>query len=298
MLTCKLGNDKIFAKKGDAVMKVKMLILLCCLLICSFGKQNVFANTDMVSANLFEMTVEELLNLRNEIDVVLEEKGHEVYFDIERGTKGEEVSAIQERLVELGYYTGKITGKYDSETQKAFKIFEKANGLESDSLASRSDQIVLFDEAAIPKDIHVLNTEVVEKVGADVKEDLATVPEFLVETISCWTTNTGINGVTLYVPYLKTKVTNQRGKEAGKITVDVVFYNESTKELWDDETCYLVGSGDVPLKDSYSKTAYIKSVVGYQRRIDEGMLPTLTAEIYVNDILYDEIIIENVYELK
>jgi peptidoglycan hydrolase-like protein with peptidoglycan-binding domain len=90
------------------------------------------------------MTIEELLILRDSIDNVLEEKGHRVYFDIERGAKSEEVSRIQERLTALGYYSGNITGKFDSETQKAFKFFEKANGLKNDGMASRADQIALY----------------------------------------------------------------------------------------------------------------------------------------------------------
>lgn len=97
------------------------------------------------------MSIEELLNMRNEINLMLEQKGYIVYFDIERGTKGEDVSAIQTRLTELGFYTGKITGKFDSETQKAFKQFEKANSVNNDGTASREDQILLFSKAAIAK---------------------------------------------------------------------------------------------------------------------------------------------------
>ena len=103
------------------------------------------------SVDLSAMTIEELLILRDSIDNVLEEKGHRVYFDIERGAKSEEVSRIQERLTALGYYSGNITGKFDSETQKAFKFFEKANGLKNDGMASRADQIALFSENALAK---------------------------------------------------------------------------------------------------------------------------------------------------
>lgn len=101
--------------------------------------------------DLSVMTVEELLALREQIDATLEDKGYVVYFDIERGTKGEEVSNIQQRLTALGFYSGKISGKFDSETQKAFKAFEKANALKSDGIASRDDQIVLFSESAMAK---------------------------------------------------------------------------------------------------------------------------------------------------
>lgn len=131
-------------------MRRKACFVICSVLILI----SIFfasANAETASPDISGMSIEELLNLRDEIDALLEEMGHTVYFDIERGSKGEEVSAIQERLSELGFYSGKTTGKYDSETQKAFKAFEKANGLENDGLASREDQIVLFGETAFAK---------------------------------------------------------------------------------------------------------------------------------------------------
>lgn len=275
-------------------MENRFLRLFSLIFVCVFFLG--IANAEQFPIDISELTVDELLLLQDAIKVRLEEMGHETYYDIERGAKGEEVSAIQEKLAELGYYTGKITGKYDSETQKAFKFFEKANDLSNDGVASREDQIVLFGELVVSKSMPAPSTSSTTKPSDDKKDSISAVPEFQVEISSCWAPNTGINGVTLYAPYLKAKVTNQRGKDASKITVDAVFYNESTKELWDDETYYLVSNGEVALKNGYSKTAYIKSSVGYQRRIDEWLLPTITAEVYVNGVLYDEITIANVYE--
>jgi len=94
--------------------------------------------------DLSTYTVDELLTLREEIEMELLAKGYNPYFDIERGDRSEQVSRIQERLTDLGFYTGRITGQYDSATMRAFKLFEKANGLENDGLASREDQAVLF----------------------------------------------------------------------------------------------------------------------------------------------------------
>lgn len=82
--------------------------ILCFLLINLIIFTSSFAET--TASNVSEMSVEELLALRDQIDVLLKEKGYSIYFDIERGSKGEEVSAIQQRLFELGFYSGKITG--------------------------------------------------------------------------------------------------------------------------------------------------------------------------------------------
>ena len=101
--------------------------------------------------DLQNMSIEELLSLQNEIQRVLADKGYVQYEELDRGSKGDAVVDVQNRLKELGYYTGSISGKYDSETQKAFKSFEKNNNLSNDGKASQSDLIVLFGSAAIAK---------------------------------------------------------------------------------------------------------------------------------------------------
>jgi hypothetical protein len=89
-------------------------------------------------------TVEELLLLQERIQAELLSKGHNPYYDLERGDKGDAVLNIQKKLQELGYYDGPLNGKLDSETQKAFKRFEKDHGLANDGLPSGEDQAVLF----------------------------------------------------------------------------------------------------------------------------------------------------------
>ena len=93
-------------------------------------------------------TVEELLLLQERIQAELLSKGHNPYYDLERGDKGDAVLNIQKKLQELGYYDGPLSGKLDSETQKAFKRFEKDHGLANDGLPSGEDQAVLFSVAA------------------------------------------------------------------------------------------------------------------------------------------------------
>ena len=71
------------------------------------------------------------------------------YTAIERGNSGEAVEMLQNRLTELGYYTGKITGKMDSATQLAYKKFEKANGFSANGIASPEEQQVLYSAEAV-----------------------------------------------------------------------------------------------------------------------------------------------------
>ncbi len=51
------------------------------------------------------------------------------------GSTGSEVTKIQTKLKNWGYYTGAIDGKYGSATQKAVKAFQKKNGLTVDGIA-------------------------------------------------------------------------------------------------------------------------------------------------------------------
>lgn len=71
------------------------------------------------------------------------------YSTIERGQSGEAVLQLQQRLAELGYYTGTPSGKMDSATQLAYKKFEKANGFTANGIASPEEQEVLFSQEAV-----------------------------------------------------------------------------------------------------------------------------------------------------
>ena len=101
--------------------------------------------------DLDTLTIDELLDLQKEIQTVLADKGYVQYDELDRGAKGESVIKVQERLKELGYYDGSLTGKYDTETQKAFKLFEKNNSLVNDGKASQSDLLLLFSSSVKPK---------------------------------------------------------------------------------------------------------------------------------------------------
>jgi len=125
--------------------------LFCALLACLMFHAVAFAGTADAGLDLSGFTVDELLELRELIQAELLLKGYNPYFDLERGDSGEQVAAVQEKLQELGYYTGGATGKLDAETQKAFKRFEKDFGLNNDGLPSREDQFVLFQAKALEK---------------------------------------------------------------------------------------------------------------------------------------------------
>ena len=67
---------------------------------------------------------------------------------LRRGSKGEEVSAVQRRLKQWGYYDGAVDGVYGAATERAVRLFQKKNGLDADGLAGEETLRVLYSEEA------------------------------------------------------------------------------------------------------------------------------------------------------
>ena len=62
------------------------------------------------------------------------------------GDKGVLVRTMQSVLFAKGYYTGEITGNYDSATVAAVKAFQKKNGLKADGICGAETQELLYGE--------------------------------------------------------------------------------------------------------------------------------------------------------
>ncbi len=58
---------------------------------------------------------------------------------------------IQQRLINLGYLTGRIDGDFGSRTQQALKDYQVVQGLEEDGIAGPKTMIHLFDGTSIPQ---------------------------------------------------------------------------------------------------------------------------------------------------
>ena len=67
---------------------------------------------------------------------------------VKRGSKGEDAKLVQQRLQDLGYYTGKVDGKFGSASVKALKKFQKKSGLKADGVAGQGTYAVLFSAGA------------------------------------------------------------------------------------------------------------------------------------------------------
>lgn len=68
---------------------------------------------------------------------------------LREGMEGEDVAAVQARLSQLGYYTGKIDGVYGAGTVAAMKAFQGRNKLTVDGVCGPNTILVLYSSAAI-----------------------------------------------------------------------------------------------------------------------------------------------------
>ena len=68
---------------------------------------------------------------------------------MQKGNTGEEVTALQNRLIELGYMKGPASGTYDTTTIGAIRSFQKKNGLKSNGTANAETREKLFAEDAL-----------------------------------------------------------------------------------------------------------------------------------------------------
>lgn len=64
------------------------------------------------------------------------------------GSIGPEVIQLQQRLKDLGFYTGEVDGKYYEGTAGSVKEFQAQHGLEADGLAGEKTLAVLYSPDA------------------------------------------------------------------------------------------------------------------------------------------------------
>ena len=67
---------------------------------------------------------------------------------LEKGSKGDEVKAVQERLLELGYLTGKADGNFGKQSASAVEEFQVASGLPKTGVVDQTTKNVLFSPSA------------------------------------------------------------------------------------------------------------------------------------------------------
>ncbi len=118
--------------------------VLCAVTLFCTIPQPLHAEESWSEDQLKVLDADALKALRLRIDARLREIGEYEFVKLSEGSHGDEVTALQERLKALGYYTKEVSGRYQGTTVRAMKDFEKAAGLPRDGAASVADQKALF----------------------------------------------------------------------------------------------------------------------------------------------------------
>ena len=74
------------------------------------------------------------------------------------GSEGTQVTTLQNRLITLGYLTGKADGIYGKNTKAAVKAFQKNNNLDADGVAGSLTLLALYDDSAKDNKIETSTT--------------------------------------------------------------------------------------------------------------------------------------------
>ena len=99
---------------------------------------------------------------------------------LRRGAKGEQVKTVQQRLTDLGYFSGPISGNYMNQTVEAVKKFQENNGLKADGVTGEDTWNLMFDDqlalnsSATPRPTPV-PTPVPYAITVDVNNQVTTV---------------------------------------------------------------------------------------------------------------------------
>lgn len=84
------------------------------------------------------------------------------------GSYGDNVTKLQQRLTELNFYNGEITGYFGEQTEAAYIRFQKAAGVYIDGIAGESDLEILYSDYAPTGSIAELGTS---NTTAEVEEE-------------------------------------------------------------------------------------------------------------------------------
>ncbi len=71
---------------------------------------------------------------------------------VRRGDEGADAKLVQQRLIDLGYLSGKADGKFGSASQAALKKFQQKHGLKADGAAGSDTFAILFSHNALRED--------------------------------------------------------------------------------------------------------------------------------------------------
>ena len=147
------------------------------------------------------------------------------------GDSGSQVTKIQKRLKELGFYNGDITGYFGTDTEKAYKAFQTAAGVVVDGICGKTDRDILYSDNA---PVYVAPTTVAKKKTTvkktTKKTTKKTVKKETVISVGDYSDDvTSIQNQLIRLHYLdKGMATGYFGEDTEQAVKDFQDYNEIT----------------------------------------------------------------------
>ena len=125
----------------------KLFALILVLLLCGSAMA---ATVDWSSMTDDEISAE-IAAAQAELEsrgIAAEEPVEEGYQTLQKGSKGDDVKALQQRLIELNYLSGSADGNYGGKTASAVELFQNTAGLAATGIADADTQTALFADDA------------------------------------------------------------------------------------------------------------------------------------------------------
>ena len=166
---------------------------------------------------------------------------------VKNGSEGADAKTVQTRLKELGYYQGKVDGKFGRASMNALKNFQTNNGLKADGVAGKNTYEKLFSAAAVPYAV----AETATPVPAEIPKtsSSATTESTVWKTLRSGDSGTEVKQLQenlIQMGYLSGKPDGKYGQS----TVEAVKAFQKANNLTSDGT-----AGPATLKAVYSGTA-------------------------------------------
>lgn len=113
-----MRNKSIFSKSKRDLSYIVVMVITVLVLSCIAALLYNYGTKHEQETNIPSVHVQEVLS--------------------KRGSYGSEVTAIQKKLKNWGYYTGSVDGIYGSRTETAVRYFQRKNGLVVDGIAGKN----------------------------------------------------------------------------------------------------------------------------------------------------------------
>ena len=113
-----MRNKSIFSKSKRDLSYIVIMVITVLVLSCIAALLYNYGTKHEQETNIPSAHVQEVLS--------------------KRGSYGSEVTAIQKKLKNWGYYTGSVDGIYGSRTETAVRYFQRKNGLVVDGIAGKN----------------------------------------------------------------------------------------------------------------------------------------------------------------